>query len=87
MSKRGQWIAKRQSRRHDCAQHLPDTPAGNEGDKWVCSECGRRWGLAHKARDPDGYSASFAEGVSIKGRDGSIYWRPFRARFIGRLGA
>jgi hypothetical protein len=87
MSKRGQWITKRQSRRHDCAQHLPDAPAGNEGDKWVCPKCGRRWGLAHKAKDGWGCSAEFAEGVSTTGPDRSIYWRPFRTRFIGRLGA
>lgn len=80
------WIRKRPPRRHDCKSDLPSVPTGNEHDMWICPTCRRRWDLAYK-QDPDGlpFGPCFSEGYSIKGPDGSVYWRPFLARGIGRL--
>jgi hypothetical protein len=81
------WIRKRPPRGHRCEQHLPIVPEGDEDDLWICPVCRRRWNLGCKAKPPGELwiGAAFAESVSIKGPDGSTYWRPFRARFIGRL--
>jgi len=76
------------TRRHDCAHHLPDTVPHSvtTNDLWRC-DCGRRWSVADIAEPPEPGSLrlgmSIAEGVSIDGPDGSTYWRPYRARFIG----
>jgi hypothetical protein len=82
-----QWIAKRSRKRHDCQDHLPAVvPVSvQQEDMWRCPQCRRRWRLAYKVDDRM-FSPEFTEGVSIQGPDGSTYWRPFRARFIGRLG-
>lgn len=81
------WIRKRPARGHRCEHDLPAIPDGEEDDLWICPTCRRRWNLCSKAA-PAGelwIGCTFAEGVSINGPDGSVYWRPFRARFIGRL--
>jgi hypothetical protein len=84
-----QWIAKRSRQRHDCQDHLPDVVPVNvqKEDIWRCPQCHRRWRLVDKATGDRMFSPEFAEGVVIDGPDGSTYWRPFRARLIGRLGA
>ena len=79
-----QFRRKRASRRHQCETCLPDViPTGVErGDQWMCPECRRRW-LVTSVGSSLGLHA---EGVDIKGADGSVYWRAFRARFIGAVG-
>ena len=78
-----QWKPKRPGRRHDCEDFTPHHSEGAERDLWVCPICRRRWRLTMKGDNCGVHS----EGVSIHGPDGSTYWRPYRARFIGRLGA
>lgn len=76
-------------RRHDCANSAPATVPADVPEKslWRCPDCGRRWRLVSKrdmTRPPDpGY---YAEGESFRDATGSVYWRAFRARIIGRIG-
>lgn len=83
-----EWIPKRRRHRHDCATNVPDQVPVEiaKGDVWVCPECRRRWRLIHKSEKGlpmNPFHAS--EGVSMTGPDGSEYWRPYRARFIGGI--
>jgi hypothetical protein len=89
----GDFIPTRVRHRHDCSEHLPAAVpfAINEGDLWRCPTCHRRWRLVHRHEPPtDGrprIGLAYPEGIAITGPDGSQYWRPFRLRFIGRMGA
>jgi hypothetical protein len=84
------WVqADRLPPRHRCEDHLPDPVPDRVDvkDKWICG-CGRRWRLMWK---PSGlpiveFAPHFAEGVTITGPDGAVYWRTFRCRFIGWIG-
>jgi hypothetical protein len=81
------WLTKgpRERRRHDCAEFLEPVPEDVKNDAiWRCPECHRRWRLTSKPGKPSDPGACAAG--KMRGPDGSRYWRPFRCRFIGRLG-
>lgn len=80
---------RRKRQRHNCADYLPETvPAHVQlHDRWKCPSCRRRWcvvSITEPGQPPNPMRC--AEGVEIKGADGSRYWRPFRMRLIGRIG-
>lgn len=85
-----EWTRKKRHR-HDCADHMPTQIPSfmREGDRVRCPTCRRRWELTDIYEDPPAGSIRIgmqhSEGVDITGPDGSIYWRPFRTRFIGGL--
>ena len=87
------WIHKKnRRRRHDCASQLPVSVADYDdvevGDKWKCWVCGRRWTLSFIGVDDPTrivFAPHYAEGATIEGPDGSLYWRPFRAPFVGGI--
>lgn len=75
--------------RHDCQDSLPRrVPDGvTRDDRWKCPDCGRRWEVSDINPNDGSLHIGMCsmEGVTIKGRDGSTYWRPYRARFIGGI--
>lgn len=74
-------------KRHDCTDELPPfVPSGvKHHDRWLCPKCHRRWSVSDIVpRDGSLHiGMQSSEGVTIKGPDGSTYWRPYRARFWG----